>query len=192
MGQKMLSFVDRITVDDAKTFGIKLKSPTGLVLLALGKPSSNVPFMMPKRVAETDPNKQIADFIGLRPVRLQARRVEAGRQDRLRQIRQVQAALRAAVRPGGRQGRESRPRRMAADPRHQQAVNALLAGEIDLYRAPPHDLLPLIKDDTNIKLFDWNPLGQPVHVPLQSSCTSRSTTPRSVRRCSTRSTRRTS
>ena len=42
---------------------------------------------------------------------------------------------------------------------HQQAVNALLAGEIDYIEAPPHDLLPLLKSDTNIKLVDWNPLG---------------------------------
>src|SRR5207247_1118526 len=33
----------------------------------LGKPSSNVPFMMPKRVAETDPNTQISDTTGSGP-----------------------------------------------------------------------------------------------------------------------------
>ena len=25
--------------------------------------------------------------------------------------------------------------------------------------APTHDLLPLVKDDPNVKLVDWNPLG---------------------------------
>ena len=61
-----MSFVEGITVVDAKTFRLKLKEPTGL-LVALGKPSSNVPFMMPKRVAETDPNTQISDFTGSGP-----------------------------------------------------------------------------------------------------------------------------
>ena len=42
---------------------------------------------------------------------------------------------------------------------HQQAVNALLAGEIDFIETPPHDLLPLRLGDANIKLVDWNPLG---------------------------------
>ena len=37
------------------------------MLLGLSKPSSNVPFMMPKRVAETDPSKQIEDFTGSGP-----------------------------------------------------------------------------------------------------------------------------
>ena len=36
---------------DAKTFVIKLKQPFGVMLEALGKPSSNVPFIMPARVA---------------------------------------------------------------------------------------------------------------------------------------------
>ena len=67
LGQKMMTFVDSIDAVDAKTFTIKLKEPTGLVLLGLSKPSSNVPFMMPKRVAETDPNKQIEDFTGSGP-----------------------------------------------------------------------------------------------------------------------------
>jgi ABC-type transport system substrate-binding protein len=57
LGQKMMTFVDSIDAVDAKTFTIKLKEPTGLVLLGLSKPSSNVPFMMPKRVADTDPNR---------------------------------------------------------------------------------------------------------------------------------------
>src|ERR1700745_1984962 len=52
-GQKLMAFLDSLTVKDDKTFVMKLKAPTGLVLLGLGKPSSNVPFMMPKRVAET-------------------------------------------------------------------------------------------------------------------------------------------
>src|SRR5947199_3343486 len=51
MGQKMISFVQDLQVVGPKTFKIVLKEPTGLVLSALGKPSSNVPFMMPKRVA---------------------------------------------------------------------------------------------------------------------------------------------
>ena len=51
MGQKMMSFVRDFAVVNPQTFQILLKEPTGLVLQALGKPSSNVPFMMPRRVA---------------------------------------------------------------------------------------------------------------------------------------------
>ena len=49
MGQKLMEFVAELKPVDAKTFTLKLKEPYGLVLDSLGKPSSNVPFMMPKR-----------------------------------------------------------------------------------------------------------------------------------------------
>src|SRR5438309_10607921 len=71
MGQKLMGFVKDIQIVNAKTFKIVLNEPTGLVLGALGKPSSNVPFMMPKRVAETDPNTQISDFTGSGPFAFQ-------------------------------------------------------------------------------------------------------------------------
>src|SRR2546430_7592261 len=62
-----MGLVKDIQIVTATTFKILLKEPTGLVLSALGKPSSNVPFMMPKRVAETDPNTQISDTTGSGP-----------------------------------------------------------------------------------------------------------------------------
>ena len=67
MGQKMMSFVQDFAVVNPQTFQMVLQEPTGLVLQALGKPSSNVPFMMPKRVAETAPREQIKDFTGSGP-----------------------------------------------------------------------------------------------------------------------------
>ncbi len=69
MGQKMMGSVEGMEAVDAKTFKMKLKEPYGLVLESLGKPSSNVPFMMPKKTAETDPMQQIKleDVIGSGP-----------------------------------------------------------------------------------------------------------------------------
>jgi peptide/nickel transport system substrate-binding protein len=52
---------------DAKTIVLKLKEPYGLVLESIGKPSSYVPFMMPKRLAETPPGKPIPEQIGSGP-----------------------------------------------------------------------------------------------------------------------------
>src|SRR5262245_14610665 len=46
MGQKLLGAVKEFQVVDDKTFKLILKEPYGLVLESLGKPSSNVPFMM--------------------------------------------------------------------------------------------------------------------------------------------------
>jgi len=47
MGQKLMGFVKEWQEVDAKTFKIVLKEPYGLVQQSIGKPSSNVPFIMP-------------------------------------------------------------------------------------------------------------------------------------------------
>jgi peptide/nickel transport system substrate-binding protein len=44
-------------------------------------------------------------------------------------------------------------------PDQQQAVNALLSGEIDYLEQPAHDLLPLLEGDDQIKVVDYNKMG---------------------------------
>ena len=63
-------------------------------------------------------------------------------------------------------------------PTTRQAINALLAGEIDFIEAPPHDLLPLLRRTHNIKRRTSNPLGSQYTLPLQLRRTSRSTMPK--------------
>src|SRR6266404_5579666 len=67
MGIKFMDFIKEYKAVDAKTFQIVLKEPYGLVLDSLGKPSSNVPFIMPKRVADTPADKKISDTTGSGP-----------------------------------------------------------------------------------------------------------------------------
>src|SRR3954467_10545752 len=55
MGQKLMSYVAELAAPDAKTIRMTLKEPYGLVLQTLAKPGASVPFMMPKRIADTDP-----------------------------------------------------------------------------------------------------------------------------------------
>ena len=44
-------------------------------------------------------------------------------------------------------------------PDAQTAVNALIAGEIDMMQQPPFDMLPLLEGSKGIKVVDLNPLG---------------------------------
>jgi peptide/nickel transport system substrate-binding protein len=67
LGQKLMEAVADIKAIDDKTFAISLKSPFPLILDALGKLSSNVPFMMPERLAKTDAYQQIPEAIGSGP-----------------------------------------------------------------------------------------------------------------------------
>jgi peptide/nickel transport system substrate-binding protein len=159
MGQKMLSFVKDVQVVNPKTFRITLKEQTGLVLSALGKPSSNVPFMMPKRVADTDPNTQISDFTGSGPFVFKRDEWKPG--DKAVYVKFAQYKPRPEPPSGLAGGKVAKVDRVEwrAISDHQTAINALLAGEIDYIESPPHDLYPVLKKDANIKLVNLNPLG---------------------------------
>src|SRR3954466_4584973 len=67
MGIQLMSFVERMDSPTPTSFRIFLREACGFVLEALGKPSSNVPFIMPKRVADTPADKQIEDATGSGP-----------------------------------------------------------------------------------------------------------------------------
>lgn len=159
VGQKLLSFVDTISATDAKTIVIKLKSPTGLVMIGLGKPSSNVPFMMPKRVAETDPNTQISDFTGSGPFVFNKDLWKPG--DKTVYVKFDKYKPRSEPASGLAGGKVVKIDRVEwrAISDQQQIANALISGEIDFVEQPKHDLIPLYKKDPNIVVHDYNPLG---------------------------------
>src|SRR5215475_1431726 len=159
LGQKMYSFVKDMQAVNPKTFKIMLKEQTGLVLPALGKPSSNVPFMMPKRVADTDPNTQISEFVGSGPFVFQKDEWKPG--DKAVYVKFAQYKPRSEPASGLAGGKVAKVDRIEwrAIPDHQTAVNALLAGEVDMIESPPHDLQPVLKADPNVKLVNLNPLG---------------------------------
>jgi peptide/nickel transport system substrate-binding protein len=159
MGQKLMTFVKEMQVVNPKTFRIVLNEPTGLVLGALGKPSSNVPFMMPKRVAETDPNTQISDSTGSGPFVFKKDEWKPG--DKAVYVKFDKYKARSEPPSGLAGGKVVKLDRVEwrSIPDHQTAINALLAGEIDYIESPPHDLLPVLKQDSNVKLVSTNPLG---------------------------------
>src|SRR5690348_17522272 len=67
LGQKLAEATEAWKAVDDKTFTLKLKKPFPLTLEALGKPSSNVPFIMPERIAKTDAFQNITEAIGSGP-----------------------------------------------------------------------------------------------------------------------------
>ena len=115
--------------------------------------------MMPKRVADTDPNTQISDFTGSGPFVFKRDEWKPG--DKAVYVKFDKYKPRAEAASGLAGGKVVKVDRVEwlAISDQQQAVNALLAGEIDYIESPPHDLLPLLKGDANVKLVNCNPLG---------------------------------
>jgi len=162
LGQLMMKDTSEIKAIDAKTFAIVLKRPFGLLLDALGKVSSNVPFMMPKRVAETDPYKQIDDYTGSGPFIFKKDEWKAGekvvfvKNPRYKPRNEPPSML-----AGGKVAKVDRVEWLAI-PDPSTAVAALIAGEIDLIEAPPPDLFPVLKADKNVELYGWNAQGSQI------------------------------
>jgi peptide/nickel transport system substrate-binding protein len=159
MGQKLMSLAEGLSVVDAKTFVLKLKEKGGLVLPALAKPSAVPAFMMPTRVAETDPNKQISEFVGSGPFVFKKEEWKPG--DTVVNVKFDKYKPRpepASGLAGGKVAKVDRVEwRYISD--QQQAINALITGEVDFVEQAAHDLHPLLKADVNIKMWVLNPLG---------------------------------
>jgi peptide/nickel transport system substrate-binding protein len=161
MGQKMMGSVKDFEVVDPKTFKMKMKEPYGLVLQSLGKPSSNVPFMMPARVAATDPMQQIKleDVIGSGPFVFKADEWKPG--EKTVYVKNAKYKPRSEPASGLAGGKVVKVDKVEwvwiSDVQTQ--VAAIQNGEIDMIESPGHDLLPLLAKDKNINLLNANPLG---------------------------------
>jgi len=159
MGQKLMEFTASMTADSMNSFTIKLKKPFGLTLMALAKPSSNVPFIMPARIAATPADKQISEYIGSGPFIFNAAAWKPG--DTV-----VFDKNKAYVPRSGPSSWAAGGKKVLVDrvewismPDQQTAVNALIAGEIDFIESPPTDLLPLLEEEDTISVVNLNPLG---------------------------------
>ena len=161
MGQKLMAYTASLTAPDARTIRLQLKSPYGLVLDSLGKPSSNVPFMMPRRIAEQPAKKALgpADQIGSGPFKF----VQADYQPGVKAVYvknpdYVPRSEKPSWSAGGKVVKVDRVEWVTM-PDHQTAVNALIAGEIDYMESPPHDLYSLLENAQGVKMHVINKLG---------------------------------
>ena len=68
-GQLMDKLVERYVTPDDRTLVIRLTRPFPLLLDAISKPDAPVAWIMPERIAQTDPNKAFSEVIGSGPYR---------------------------------------------------------------------------------------------------------------------------
>ncbi|MBR0661786.1 ABC transporter substrate-binding protein [Neoroseomonas oryzicola] len=157
-GQTMAASVEGYEAKDARTFTIRLKRPFPLMLEALGKLSSNVPFIMPERIAATDPSRPITEAIGSGPWRFLPGEWNPGQRAAYERFAQYvprdEAPSWAA---GGKIAKIDRIEWLGIT-EAPAAAGAMRQGEIDWWEQPPVDLLPVLKRDRNIEILNV-PLG---------------------------------
>lgn len=161
MGQKLMEYTKEMKAVDAKTFQLVLKSPYGLVLDTLGKPSSNVPFMMPKRFADTPGTKALgpSEQIGSGPFRFVESEFQPGVKSVYVKNKDYAARTEAPSWASGAKAVKVDRVEWVNMPDHQTAINALINGEIDYMESPPHDLYPLLQGAPNVKMHVINKYG---------------------------------
>ncbi|MDP6351999.1 MAG: ABC transporter substrate-binding protein [Alphaproteobacteria bacterium] len=159
MGQKLLDMTAELAVEDDRSFRLVLSAPYGLVLESLGKISSNVPFMMPARLAATDPFEQVTEITGSGPFTFVHDEWVPGAK--------VVYARNRAYRPrdeppslaaGGKVAKVDRVEWLYI-PDPATAVNALVAGEVDYFELPPVDLVPILEAAPGVEVAVLDPLG---------------------------------
>jgi len=159
LGQKLMEFTKALDAVDARTFRLTLKEPYGLVIQSLGKISSNVPFMMPERVANTDPFTQIKENIGSGPFKFVDKEWVPG--NKVVYVKNKDYVPRdepPSFASGGKRVYVDRVEWLYI-PDAQTAQAALSAGEVDYYEVPPVDLLPLMERDDRLTVKVVDPLG---------------------------------
>jgi peptide/nickel transport system substrate-binding protein len=159
MGQKLMDFTASIEASDAKTITLTLKEPYGLVLESIAKMSSYVPFMMPKRLAETPPDKPIPEQIGSGPFKFVASEFQPG----VKAVYERNKDYIPRKEPpswtaGGKIAKVDRVEWITM-PDAQTAVNALQSGDIDFMEITPWDLIPMLSANPEIKVDVLNKLG---------------------------------
>lgn len=155
MGAALLGVVDTMTAVDDRTLQFKLKKPFPLLPMTLATSGSNMPAIMPERIAMTSPTEQIRESIGSGPYRFAKEQWVSGSKAVFEKF--------AGYKPRS----DSFPPTYTAGPKiahfekivwniipdASTAAAALQAGEIDMIEMVGADFLPVLKADPNIRLL---------------------------------------
>jgi peptide/nickel transport system substrate-binding protein len=159
LGKLLMAHTAKIAPMDRRNFTLELTQPFGLVLEALGKPSSNVPFIMPAHVAATPDTEQIKEIVGSGPFRFVKDEWQPGHQ--VVYVRNPDYVQRAEA-PSGSTGRK----KVHVDrviwryiPDQATAAAALEAGEIDWFENPSVDIAARLEQNGSLTVAIQDPRG---------------------------------
>lgn len=147
-----------VAVDDL-TFKWSLKKPYPKMLLALGKNNAPCSFVMPERIAKTDPFTQIKEYVGSGPMKFAQKEWVPGAIAVFEKFEDYKSRDEPASWLAG-------AKRMMVDriewiimPDPATALAALQNGEIDWWENPLSDLVPVLQGNSDVKVDIADPLG---------------------------------
>lgn len=158
-GQSVAPVVEEWGWKDDRTIRIRLKRPFPLLLQALGKPTAVIPFIMPERIARTDPFSAIRETVGSGPYRFIADEYVSGSRVVYRKFDGYVPRREPAERTAGGKVAHFERIEWTIIPDSATASAALQNGEIDWWETPLPDLVPILKRNRNIMVDIADPLG---------------------------------
>jgi peptide/nickel transport system substrate-binding protein len=149
---------DLVAVDD-RTFKWVLKKPYPKMLLALGKNNTPIAFIMPERIAQTDPFKQISEYVGSGPMRFVKNEWVPGAKAVFEKFADyVPRQEPSSWLSGGKRIMVDRIEWIVM-PDPGTASAALQNGEVDWWENPISDLVPVLRKHRNVMVDIADPLG---------------------------------
>jgi peptide/nickel transport system substrate-binding protein len=158
-GQTLATVVEEMKGGDNKSFTIRLKEPFPLLIDALAKVSSLVPFIMPERLAQTDPYQQVTEMVGSGPFKFVKEEFQPGHQ--VVYVKNTDYVPRSEPpywASGGKVVKVDRVEWLYL-PDVMTKAAALGAGEVDWWEDPPPDMWPIVAANRDITLAERDPLG---------------------------------
>jgi peptide/nickel transport system substrate-binding protein len=159
-GDALMQATDELSAPSDKVIQFRLKRPFPLLPDALGKSPSPMCAMLPERLANTDPFKQISEIIGSGPFRYKADERVSG------SLNVYEKFDKYRPRDGGAPDWTAGPKVVHFDrvewhtlPDASTAAGALQSGEQDWWEYLTHDLMPLMQRNPNVKVAVLDPTG---------------------------------
>jgi peptide/nickel transport system substrate-binding protein len=167
LGTALRDYTDELSAKDDRTIVFRLKKPFPLLDVALGKSSTPLAMIMPERLANTDPFKQVAEMVGSGPYRWKADERVVGA--RAVYERNANYIPRATGTPGWIAG----PKVAHFDrvewviiPDEGTAASALQTGEVDWWEWASVDLLATLRKNGKLTVQITEPTGMTGHLRL--------------------------
>jgi peptide/nickel transport system substrate-binding protein len=159
MGVPIKRILDALEAVDDRSFRFRLKTPYPKLLFALGKSSTPVLFIMPERIAATDPFKQISDYVGSGPMRFKKDEWVPGSGAVFERFAGYEPRTeKASWLAGGKRINFDRIEWKIL-PDGATASGALQNGEVDWLETPITDLVPLLKKTSGVMVDISDSLG---------------------------------
>ncbi len=159
MGLMLKAIQNELVAVDDKTFKWSLKKPYPKMLLALAKNNAPCSFMMPERIAKTDPFTQITEYVGSGPMKFAKGEWVPGAKAVFEKFADyVPRSEPASWLAGGKKMLVDRIEWVIM-PDPATAAAALQNGEVDWWENPIADLVPVLKGNKNLNVDISDPLG---------------------------------